>query len=173
MITQLTPEQEALIPVTLEKWRGIALSTEPIDRPKAAEAVKAAYRLIGKEEPLVLFHDSPCTAFNELRNKLGDKVWESQLSDLDALWKLLYEQLENQLNKNLWDDIENQLYWQLDRPILQLTGGVSIQLDVEIDGYGYPEFWAGNSSLIDFCLSVLNCECDRRRWEILTLLIEN
>lgn len=165
MITQLTPEQEALIPVTLEKWRSIALSTAPIDRPKAA------YRIIGKDEPKVLFHDSPCTAFNELRNKLGDKVWESQLSDLDALWKLLYEQLENQLNKNLWDDIENQLYWQLDRPILQLTGGVLIQLDVEIDGYGYPEFWAVNSSLIDFCIYILNCDCDQKRWKVLNLLI--
>ncbi|MFN6512933.1 MAG: hypothetical protein RMY29_000355 [Nostoc sp. CreGUA01] len=40
LIEKLTPEQEALIPVYREKWRAIALSTERIDREKAAEAVK-------------------------------------------------------------------------------------------------------------------------------------
>ncbi|MEG4588509.1 hypothetical protein QUA54_25305 [Microcoleus sp. MOSTC5] len=34
-IYRLTQEQEALIPVYREKWRAIALSTEPIDRQKA------------------------------------------------------------------------------------------------------------------------------------------
>jgi hypothetical protein len=43
LIEKLTPEQEALIPVYREKWRKIAFSIEPIDRQKAAEAVKAAY----------------------------------------------------------------------------------------------------------------------------------
>jgi hypothetical protein len=43
LITELTPEQEALIPVYREKWRAIALSTDPIDRQKATEAVKLAY----------------------------------------------------------------------------------------------------------------------------------
>ncbi|MBD1888070.1 hypothetical protein [Coleofasciculus sp. FACHB-SPT9] len=41
-IDKLTP-QEALIPVYRQKWRAIALSTEPIDRQKTAEVVKAAY----------------------------------------------------------------------------------------------------------------------------------
>jgi len=37
-IGELTPEQVALIPVYREKWRAIALSTEPIDPQKATEA---------------------------------------------------------------------------------------------------------------------------------------
>lgn len=45
LIEKLTPEQEALIPVYRQKWRAIALSTERIDREKAAEAVKATYVL--------------------------------------------------------------------------------------------------------------------------------
>lgn len=44
----LTPEQEAQIAIIVEKWRAIALSTEPIDRHKATEAIKSAYALIGK-----------------------------------------------------------------------------------------------------------------------------
>ncbi|MBD2183152.1 hypothetical protein H6G03_19140 [Planktothrix sp. FACHB-1375] len=58
-IEKLTPEQEALIPIYRDKWRKIALSTEPIDKEKAAEAVKKAYALIGLPEPEILFYDSP------------------------------------------------------------------------------------------------------------------
>ncbi|MBN3882532.1 MAG: hypothetical protein V7K64_14980 [Nostoc sp.] len=59
LIEKLTPEQEALIPVYREKWRAIALSTERIDREKAAEAVKVAYTAFGFEEPDIIFCDSP------------------------------------------------------------------------------------------------------------------
>lgn len=66
-IESLTPEQEALIPVYREKWKAIsltaclanALSTEPINRQKASDAVKAAYTAVDKEEPEILFFDSP------------------------------------------------------------------------------------------------------------------
>lgn len=37
MITHLTPEQEALIPVDQEKWKSIILSAEPIERQKAID----------------------------------------------------------------------------------------------------------------------------------------
>lgn len=47
LIDKLTPEQEALIPVYRDKWRAIALSTERIDREKAAEAVEKAYEILG------------------------------------------------------------------------------------------------------------------------------
>jgi hypothetical protein len=40
-IERLTPEQEALLPEYRDKWRKIALSTEPIDRQQATEAIKA------------------------------------------------------------------------------------------------------------------------------------
>jgi hypothetical protein len=51
IISELTPEQEALIPVYREKWRKIALSTERIDRQKAAEAVKTVYTSFDLNEP--------------------------------------------------------------------------------------------------------------------------
>ena len=62
MIKQLTPQQQALIPVDWEKWRKIALSTEPLDREKAAETVKAIYAAIGEKEPKIIFCDSPYAA---------------------------------------------------------------------------------------------------------------
>lgn len=65
LIEKLTPEQEALIPVYREKWRAIALSTERIDREKAAEVVKAAYKVMDFDEPKILFYDSPYAALKE------------------------------------------------------------------------------------------------------------
>lgn len=63
-IEKLTPEQEALIPVYGEKWRAIALSTEPIDHQKATEAVKSAYATIGKSHPEIIFWINPYKSLN-------------------------------------------------------------------------------------------------------------
>ena len=61
-IKKLTPEQEALIPVYRNKWLKIALSTERIDKKKAAEAVNYFYQFIGEDEPELLFFDSSSIA---------------------------------------------------------------------------------------------------------------
>lgn len=66
IIAQLTPEQETLIPIYQEKWQKIILSTELINRKKAAEAIKTAYNLIGEDEPDVIFFDSPYEASKHL-----------------------------------------------------------------------------------------------------------
>lgn len=65
IITELTPEKSALIPVYREKWRKIARSTERIDKEKAESVVKATYKLIGEAEPKVFFFDSIFSAINE------------------------------------------------------------------------------------------------------------
>lgn len=58
-IAQLTPQQEALIPVILENWKSVALSTQPLNRQKARSAIKAAYAALGKKEPAIRFFSSP------------------------------------------------------------------------------------------------------------------
>ena len=63
-MTKLTPQQEALIIKSWEKWKPLVLSTEPIDHQKAIEAVKVAYDLIGREKPEILFFDSPYSAIS-------------------------------------------------------------------------------------------------------------
>ncbi len=66
MIEKLTPQQTALIPVYQEKWRKIALSTEPIDREKAAQSVRFAYAALGYKEPQIIVCDRPCAAFDRI-----------------------------------------------------------------------------------------------------------
>lgn len=70
IISELTPEQQALIPVYREKWRKIALSTERIDREKAAKAVKAVYTSFDLNEPEIIFFDSPFAAGEYVLNKI-------------------------------------------------------------------------------------------------------
>ena len=81
LIEKLTPEQQALIPVYREKWRRIAFSIEAIDKQKEAEAIKAAYQLIGEAEPEIIYFDSPYAAA-----RYG--WWGESYSELDY-WNLL------------------------------------------------------------------------------------
>jgi len=60
-----TPEQEALWPVYRDRWIGHAMRTRPMtdeDRRLCIQAVREMYRLIGKDEPRVVFVPSPLVA---------------------------------------------------------------------------------------------------------------
>jgi len=116
-IESLTPEQEALIPVYREKWKAIALSTEPIERQKASLAVKAAYATIGKKEPEILFFDSAYAVLNafpsQLESELNDYLWEDSV-------------LNNEIEFALSSVLSSQLYSLLDIE-------VRIQLDIQTE----------------------------------------
>jgi hypothetical protein len=53
--TRLTKEQEERFPAVCEKWRRIALSTEPSDRKKAEAAVHEIYRHAGAKRPTLIW----------------------------------------------------------------------------------------------------------------------
>lgn len=85
LISQLTPEQKALIPVYMEKWERIILSTKPIDYQKATEAIKLAYATVGRKKPIIIFCSSPFAALPriieiELSIQFGDRL--QALTDL-------------------------------------------------------------------------------------------
>jgi len=67
----LTPEEENLIPKYQEKWRNIQLSTKPIDRQKAEDAVKAACAVMRTRVPEIVFCDSPYAAL-KLKSQSSD-----------------------------------------------------------------------------------------------------
>ncbi|MBW4694934.1 MAG: hypothetical protein KME27_24555 [Lyngbya sp. HA4199-MV5] len=69
-IIKITPEQKALIPVYCEKWRQIALSTEPIDPQKAGDAVRNIYSMYGLNQPDILFFPSLYAACSDDLNLL-------------------------------------------------------------------------------------------------------
>jgi hypothetical protein len=185
-LKKLTPEQEALIPVYQEKWRAIALSTGPINRSQAAETIKAAYAIIGKKAPEVIFGDRPYEAADIIvsqmdnpRNLLRSQFETKLRSELaKQLQSYLRSELESQLHRQLQNQLENQLYNGLERQFWsyqreELAGKISIKLSQQFSGQRsikihwetlgkqlnnciQPELWAGCASFLDFCISVLN-----------------
>lgn len=196
-----------MVPVYREKWREIALSTERLDPQKATDAVFAAYEVLKespygvkvKQEPEVIFFDSPYLALNtDEAIKTVQAHAEATIYDKDAeicffgagcaTWNVdllceleltledeLKEQLESQLDRYLY----SQLVVELDTQILpfavqmqeQLTqqlGRLSCQLTNSIQ----PEKCASHASYIDFCISVLNCTPNRKRWEAFQSLVK-
>ncbi len=226
LIEKLTPEQEDLIPVIREKWRQIALSTEPIDRQKASEAIKFAYQLIGKQEPKILFFDSPYAFLNsfppQLEGVLGDSYEEFVIDYIldseiaSAFSGLLYTQLETQveinvriqldrelelcllieqryerLNSQMWDEMYENLIEQLgvekwnemtfssdnsmeDDPAYELYQKLDQKLGIIVDFTSHPELLAADYGFFfDFCISVLNCAHDARRWDVFQALTQS
>jgi len=172
VIDKVTPEQEALIPVYREKWRAIALSTEPIDRQKAAEAVTAAYALLGKKPPLILFCDSPYASFHptfsQMESLFWNDPWQQPKGQLD--WQL-YRQLNTLLGKHrLKSKLVRRLNGKFLTPEIQ---ELEVQLTRQLESQAYeplPYFLSGRltdfGSFFDFYISVLNCPYNKRKWSI-------
>ena len=63
MITYLTPEQEALIPVVKDKWRKIALDNSSTDQEKSEAVINKLYRNANLKLPQkVIWFDNPVDA---------------------------------------------------------------------------------------------------------------
>lgn len=178
MIIQLTAEQEALIPVYQEKWRAIALSSEPVDYHTAKEVMTAAYAAMGSAEPTILFCDSPYEALkmivsqpenqlgkfmvSQLWNELTHGVQKSLREQLNRSWNHLHQQLVNplfqirrQIERQLWEQTLTQENIQLREQMLQLF---SKALN--------PGIWASACSWYDFCISALNLSDGSNNWEV-------
>ncbi|MCC5660642.1 hypothetical protein LC608_27415 [Nostoc sp. XA010] len=180
LIEKLTPEQEALIPVYREKWRAIALSTERIDKEKAAEAVKATYVAMDVEQPEIIFCDSPYAAYNWMLKRLSPQLIESYLREPNNLGSLFsghfFQELSSQLNQQLGDQVHTQLnnclYLVADHSLNHemlnsLLDNFSTQLNEQLEDSSWwietqlhdcfkPEEHVDWMTEFDFCISVLN-----------------
>lgn len=182
-IHKLTPEQEALIPVYQEKWRRIALSTEPIDRQKTTIAVKAMYDLIDLQEPELFFSDSPYEAFTKVEPKLMFSKRGVMLCPLN-FWKpsvmQLYTEVRSQLGgKNIWDQLPDersfiQGFLHHSQLVTQLKNQFNNQLTKS--GYNFnglnivDDSWISECAWFDFCISALNCRYNPKIWSLLQLI---
>ena len=75
MITELTPEQEALIPVVRDKWRKIALDSSSTDKTKAEVAINNLYQSANFKTPEIIWFDNPVDAC----------LWLGEKSDSDLI----------------------------------------------------------------------------------------
>ncbi|MBD2446105.1 hypothetical protein H6G76_02820 [Nostoc sp. FACHB-152] len=177
LIEKLTPEQEALIPVYREKWRKTALSTERIDREKAAEAVKAVYQFMGFDEPEIVFFDSPYAALQEFSLKLVKPISNINAYRIEnKIFSPLSNHIEFKLqSKELVNFIKKEIIYKLIDSRLPIYAPSILQLDLNIFSLNYilPELLIAEVRFIDFGISELNCDCFQQNWVILQNLIKN
>ncbi|MFB2973717.1 DUF6745 domain-containing protein [Aerosakkonema sp. BLCC-F183] len=184
-IEKLTPEQEALIPVYRDKWRKIALSTEPIDREKAAEAVKQAYKLIGLPEPKFIFYESPKAALNTVIQYFEEQLENSSIEKnaerlyyqfVRYLYKQITNQIEEELGRSIWSELEEQLEqileFQFYNPLFQQIHNEP-NLEIDFIEANIWEVWGCGGALYEFGISVLNCVYDKMIWEIFQSISKN
>ncbi|AFZ13029.1 hypothetical protein Cri9333_2154 [Crinalium epipsammum PCC 9333] len=182
-IEKLTAEQEALIPLYQQKWRAIAISTEPINHQTATEAIKLTYAVIGLSEPEIIFCNNPYAAINiiipshmgnpmskQLHSKIKIQPVMQLQSQLDRwlCWELdkqLTTPLRSQLHREKFE-LGRQLGWQLEKQLPK-------QLRVKVDNCIQLEHWVCTGSLLDFGISVLNCNYDQKKWEVFQLLVKS
>lgn len=199
IITQLTPEQKALIPVYREKWRSMALDTEPCDRSSASAIVKAIYTEIGLPEPNVIFFDKldlEAIAASKLSLDPGEILARID-KKLNELWQPLTQQLaipildrlESELifdrndesryrqwlgHESLWYEIWCEWLQQISNELGDDINSISHPILRQLQQFNIFSFWyelAEFGSYYDFCISVLNCEYDRHKWELYQALV--
>lgn len=163
-IVEIISEQEDLFTVYRDKWRALALSTEPIDCQKAEKTVKNVYNYISKKEPKFIFFRNPYIVlkaiFTELKEQLGSPLGENILDELHCdtyylskfgrpdVWgegDLLYYEIIHQLEKELDTRFDNRGHY------FNPYGDKINTFDIEPIR---PESWWGDGSCSDFWISV-------------------
>jgi len=118
IIAELAPEQKALIPVYMEKWERIILSTKSINYQKATEAIQLAYATVGRKKPIIIFCNSPFAALSriieiQLSIQLGDRL--QALTDIyfDPYFQAMFrvQREMNTLNIENYRDIWSLMGW--------------------------------------------------------------
>ncbi|BAY83020.1 hypothetical protein NIES267_25060 [Calothrix parasitica NIES-267] len=177
IITELTPEQEALIPVYRDKWLKITLSTERINRVKATQAVKEFYKFIGEYEPEIIFFDSPyktCEKLDRIFTQFKDIYMFNHLGHIfkNHICDLVFDKKATEILKKLGNisfrrriGIEFTIYNEL------YDKGIDVYPEY-IHDYSHPIDWATNhGAFYDFCISVLNLPFYQERWDILQRIV--
>ncbi len=182
IITALTPEQQALIPVYREKWRKIALSTQRVDREKATEALKAAYNFFDSEAPEIEFFDSPKAALKELSDICYDYLDFSILCDLrHPLINYPYERSQNTTTIEERTVIEREIL----KIVLEQNYNIHTQLELEEDfdeeflipdehmlGGIQTDFLIAECCFYDFCISVLKLPHNQQKWKAFKNIVQ-
>ena len=139
----LTPGHRELIAGIRDQWAGTVLSTAPVDRAAAAEAVRCLYdthRL--PQPPLTIWMDSPlgciyaAAVIGQLREQLR----------VEFVNRLRRDQLQHQMGWRLWHTLTGQIREQLgdrlgDRLRGLLSGELEDQLGGQLQGQRSSQLW--------------------------------
>ena len=114
VIDKLTPEQEAQIPVYLERFKAIGLSTAPTNKAKAEDAVRRSYEYMNKisssfsKNPEFVWADSPmkgailaaqfCKGNTDVTDaEIKEQAQQASYGSFEAYWVSTYAFIAEQL----------------------------------------------------------------------------
>ncbi|MBD2486850.1 hypothetical protein H6G77_04645 [Aulosira sp. FACHB-615] len=201
MITELTEEQEAMIAIYRDKWRRIATSTEAINHEKVAAVINAAYAVSNYPEPEILFYSNPLIAIQKVlaiknfKDYLGLNI---HIKFLKRVVEHIKHGINQQLEYQLFIRLRNQIqfpefpyYPTASHPKISyfpygITQLIEQQLITDIDQceIEFTDFlhltqpltrtaeWAIWGCMLDFCISVLAINYDKKKWQVFQDLIQ-
>ena len=185
-ITQLTPEQEALIPDYIDRWTKIAFSCEPTNKLEIIPAIEEIYSLLNLPKPIVYFCDRPTSKREVLVDLSLDDFGWSIKSQVD---ELIVDNIEQQIKLNMTDDLwehldENDILRVKNFHGKKIWSCSSTQIDY-YDGFYFDDiaFFEGNfpHTLIyiglrfDYYRNLFDPESDfiQKIWRILLSIVHN
>jgi hypothetical protein len=180
----MNEEQSKLLPFYADKWHQLIFSSEKIDKSKAENIVRQAYKIIGYEEPIIVFADSPSIAIQQILS-LKSCMPHSDVGHIlgREIWNQIKIQLSHQVIREIrWqnEDLEGLINHHKHPIIIKFRkpaiDRLSEQYRVRLIRLGIntvPERFAVCGNQSDFCISVLNCEYDVQKWEIFQSLVKN
>ena len=193
MITKLTPEMEASLPVIREKWLKIGLRTGNEDQPRerALSGITKAYVSVGRSAPKYwVWMDSPyraviaCTVIAQVRDQVSAQVSDqvsAQVRDQvrAQVRAQVVAQVRDQVSAQVRAQVSAQVRAQVraqvsDQVSDQVIAQVSDQLQEFADRFGW--WWLPGQLSDSFWLSfyeVFKTVCDFNRFEGLIEVAEN
>jgi hypothetical protein len=182
-IEQLTEEQNSQVPRYRSKWEEIAL-TETFDRSSAEKAVGLVYSALSLSAPDVFFVPSPKAAVEvvtsqDFGNPLSEMIAAQFVQEpSDRLPSCINQSLLHDLNKRFCfllnaklssiEDANGEILYPVTKG---LPKDKQSQLENCISPSSYK--WIPTVALLDFCVSVLQCDYDETRWNALQSMLQH
>ena len=121
MLTELTPEQQALMPIIRDKWINKLNKPKQFEKEKAIKAVEWLYEFSKLEKPKVIVCESPLacqlamnllwvsvrnSVNNSVRNSVWVSVWNSVWNSVnDSVW----DSVNDSVNNSVWNSVRNSV----------------------------------------------------------------
>ena len=200
LITELSSSQTAAINIYKTKWHSILINnqTKAIKPEIASKSIESLYLAANFDKPEIIFFDNPFVAIKELINTQDFKtILGKQINT--KLTKRIYEHNNNLVNRQLTNVVLNQLINYtifIEYPRLPpndctsyFLNNVSLYIMQQLEkdfyklGFDYidrsyftrsilrPLDLISDICRLDFCISYLNLQHDRKKWQILQDLI--
>lgn len=152
-IESLTPEQEALIPTYVERYRQIGLDTSPTEEKRAAErvageaAIKKAYAYMKLKEPEIFWESSPYAgaklaaqmtagSLDVTKEQISEQASKASFGSTEAYWVVFYAYIAEVLPVkcdeliDIVKEITNNLgaYWAFEDAVVLTPKPVAIHM---------------------------------------------